>query len=76
VPLLSADPNGRVTSTVHAIWHEFQRTPGLHLTLDEAVEWLGVEAADVEDILSAFVAARVLRRLEDGVYVRFARTAG
>jgi hypothetical protein len=38
--------------------------------MEEAVEWLGVDAAEVEDILAAFVAARVLRRLEDGVYVR------
>jgi hypothetical protein len=68
--VLSDDSNGRVTTTVHAIWHEFQRTPGLHLRMEEAVEWLGVDAAEVEDILAAFVAARVLRRLEDGVYVR------
>jgi len=59
-----------VTSTVHDIWDEFERTPGLHLTLEQAVERLGVDVTDVEEILTAFVAARVLRRLEDGTYVR------
>jgi len=72
----SGHTNGRVTSTVHEIWREFQRTPDLHLTLEQAVERLGVDVTDVEEVLTAFVAARVLRRLEDGVYVRCASTEG
>jgi len=76
VLVLSEDPSGRVTSAVQAIWQELERTPELHLTTEEAVERLGVDAAEVEDILAAFVTAGVLRRLEGGVYVRCARTDG
>jgi len=72
----SGSTNGRVTSAVHDIWDEFQRMPDLRLTLEQAVERLGVDAADVADVLAAFVSARLLRRLDDGVYVRCTRTDG
>jgi hypothetical protein len=76
VAVVSDDPGGPVTSTVHAIWREFEIKPDLRLTMEEAMEWLGVDAAEAGDILAAFVAAGLLRQLEDGVYVRQARSNG
>jgi hypothetical protein len=59
----------RVSDWVQLIRQQFQQTPHLCVTAEQASRLWGLEPADVEAVLSAFVDARLLNRTRGGAYV-------
>jgi hypothetical protein len=67
-PILPPDFAGRLSDWVQVIRREFLESPHLRVTVDEASRVWGLEAAKLEAVLDAFVAARFLNRSAEGVY--------
>ena len=63
-------PSGarRVCDWVQLIRHQFQQTPHLSVTAEQASRLWGLEAAELEAVLSAFVDAHLLNRNRGGAY--------
>jgi hypothetical protein len=59
----------RVRDWVQLIRQRFQETPHLCVTAEQASRLWGLEAAELEAVLSAFVDARLLNRTRGGAYV-------
>lgn len=58
----------RVRDWVQVIHHQFQQTPHLCVTAEQASRLWGLEAAELEAVLSAFVDAHLLNRNRGGAY--------
>ena len=58
----------RVCDWVQLIRQQFQQTPHLCLTAEQASRLWGLEAAELEAVLSAFVDAHLLNRTRGGAY--------
>jgi len=58
----------RVCDWVHLIRQQFQQTPHLCVTAEQASRLWGLEAAELEAVLSAFVDAHLLNRTRGGAY--------
>jgi predicted Co/Zn/Cd cation transporter (cation efflux family) len=63
-------PNGarRVCDWVQLIRQQFQQTPQLCVTAEQASRLWGMEAVETEAVLSAFVDAHLLNRTRGGAY--------
>jgi hypothetical protein len=59
----------RVRDWVQLIRQQFQETPHLCVTAEQASRLWGVEAAELEAVLSAFVDAHLLNRTRGGAYM-------
>jgi len=58
----------RVSDWVQLIRQQFQQTPHLCVTAEQASRLWGLETAEVDAVLSAFVDARLLNRTRGGAY--------
>jgi len=58
----------RVSDWVQLIRQQFQQTPHLCVTAEQASRLWGLETAEVEAVLSAFVDAHLLNRTRGGAY--------
>ena len=58
----------RVRDWVQLIRQQFQQTPQLCVTAEQASRLWGLEAAELEAVLSAFVDAHLLNRTRGGAY--------
>jgi hypothetical protein len=58
----------RVCDWVQLIRQQFQQTPRLCVTAEQASRLWGLEAAELEAVLSAFVDAHLLNRTRGGAY--------
>jgi len=58
----------RVCEWVQLIRHRFQQTPHLSVTAEQASRLWGLEAAELEAVLSAFVDAHLMNRNRGGAY--------
>jgi hypothetical protein len=59
----------RVSDWVQLIRQQFQQTPHLCVTAEQASRLWGLETAEVDAVLSAFVDARLLNRTRGGAYM-------
>ena len=59
----------RVRDWVQIIRQQFQETPQLCVTPEQASRLWGLEAAELDAVLSAFVDAHLLNRTRGGAYV-------
>jgi hypothetical protein len=59
----------RVRDWVQIIRQQFQETPHLCVTPEQASRLWGLEAAELDAVLSAFVDAHLLNRTRGGAYV-------
>ena len=64
-----SDGARRVRDWVQLIRQQFQETPHLCVTAEQASRLWGLEEAELEAVLSAFVDARLLNRTRGGAYV-------
>jgi hypothetical protein len=58
----------RVCDWVQLIRQQFQQTPHLCVTAEQASRLWGLEAAELDAVLSAFVDAHLLNRTRGGAY--------
>jgi hypothetical protein len=63
-----SDGARRVRDWVQLIRRQFQQTPHLCVTAEQASRLWGLEAAELEAVLSAFVDAHLLNRTRGGAY--------
>jgi hypothetical protein len=70
------EQTGRVVDWLNVIRGEFDETPDLGITCEEAGQLWGLEVTIVQAILDALVDAGFLRRSSDGVYSRPPRPNG
>ena len=63
-----SDGDRRVRDWVQLIRQQFQETPHLRVTAEQASRLWGLEAAELEAVLSAFVDAHLLNRNRGGAY--------
>ena len=63
-----SDGARRVRDWVQLIRQQFQETPHLSVTAEQASRLWGLEAAEIEAVLSAFVDAHLLNRNRGGAY--------
>ena len=63
-----SDGSRRVRDWVQLIRQQFQETPHLCVTAEQASRLWGLEAAELEAVLSAFVDAHLLNRTRGGAY--------
>jgi hypothetical protein len=68
VTATQSDGARRVSDWVQLIRQQFQETPYLCVTAEQASKLWGLEPAEVEAVLSAFVDARLLNRTRGGAY--------
>ena len=66
---VQSDGARRVSDWVQLIRQQFQQTPDLCVTADQASRLWGLEAAELDAVLSAFVDARLLNRTRGGAYM-------
>ena len=64
-----SDGARRVRDWVQLIRQQFQQTPHLCVTAEQASRLWGLEAAELEAVLSAFVDAHLLNRTRGGAYM-------
>jgi hypothetical protein len=69
VTVTQSDGNRRVRDWVQVIRQQFQETPHLCVTAEQASRLWGLEAAELEAVLSAFVDAHLLNRTRGGAYM-------
>ncbi|HEU4927404.1 MAG TPA: hypothetical protein VFT24_10170 [Vicinamibacterales bacterium] len=62
---------GQISALVTKIQGDYLDTPGLTLTLPEALKRFGANAITCKAVLDTLVDARVLTRTSDGGFVRF-----
>jgi hypothetical protein len=65
---IQSDGARRVRDWVQLIRQQFQETPQLCVTAEQASRLWGLEAAELEAVLSAFVDAHLLNRTRGGAY--------
>jgi hypothetical protein len=63
-----SDGARRVRDWVQLIRHKFSETPHLCVTAEQASRLWGLEAAELEAVLSAFVDAHLMDRNRGGAY--------
>jgi len=66
---IQSDGARRVSDWVQLIRQQFQQTPHLCVTAEQASRLWGLEAAELDAVLSAFVDARLLNRTRGGAYM-------
>jgi hypothetical protein len=64
-----SDGARRVRDWVQLIRQQFQETPQLCVTAEQASRLWGLEEAELDAVLSAFVDAHLLNRTRGGAYV-------
>ena len=68
VTATQSDGARRVRDWVQLIRQQFQQTPHLCVTAEQASRLWGLETAEIEAVLSAFVDAHLLNRTRGGAY--------
>ena len=65
---IQSDGARRVSDWVQLIRQQFHETPHLCITAEQASRLWGLEPAELDAVLSAFVDARLLNRTRGGAY--------